>query len=289
MKTRPVYRDTSFEALFPFRILEFEGADCASAPHWHGCMEIMCIVKGAVTVIIGGESYKARKDDIVTLSPGIIHSFHDPSGDALVHVFLFGYEMLSEDASDIYNRMLRETFYKKQIFNAEDGELYRRSRKLFEEILDEYRRGETGFKMVIRAKLMEAEVLYFRSIIISRSGTSLDEQKPKNIGRLERVFEYIHGNFNIPELSVQHAAEAAGVSVNYFVRFFRRQSGQHFHDYLARLRLSYAKRELLSSDRPVTDIAYDCGFNSIQTFNRLFKVHTGLTPLAFRNNKQIGL
>jgi AraC-like DNA-binding protein len=282
----PIYRDVSFEAFFPFRILVFAGIDCASAPHWHGCMEFVCIEKGALSVLIDGESHEARKDDIVILSPGLIHGFYDPSGDTLIRIFLFGYEILNETPSDIHNRILQDTVFNKKILSTGDGELYRRSRKLFEEILDEYRREETGFKMAIRAKLMEMEVQYFRSITISHSGTSLDKQKPKNVQRLERVFEYIHHNFDAPELSVQQVAEVAGVSANYFVRFFQRQSGQYFHAYLVRLRLSHAKKELLDSDRPVTDIAYDCGFNSIQTFNRLFKIHTGLTPLAFRNNKR---
>ncbi|MDR2739632.1 MAG: AraC family ligand binding domain-containing protein, partial [Treponema sp.] len=92
MEKWPIYRDVSFEALFPFRVLEIAGVGCASASHWHGCMEIVFIEKGALSVFIDGESHEARKDDIVALTPGLIHGFHDPSGDAFIRVFLFGFE-----------------------------------------------------------------------------------------------------------------------------------------------------------------------------------------------------
>jgi AraC-like DNA-binding protein len=203
--------------------------------------------------------------------------------DTFIRIFLFGYDLLDESASDIRERILRESSYKKQVFNErEDGEFYRRSQKIYADILDEYRQKKIGYQMAIRAKLLEAEILYFRSIDISNMNLLPTPQKQKNIRRLERIFEYIHKNFDDPELSIEQAAEAAALSVSHFIVFFRQQSGEYFHDCLTRLRLSYAKQQLLSSDLPVTDIAYNCGFNSLPTFSRLFKTHTGLTPSMFR-------
>jgi AraC-like DNA-binding protein len=279
----PAYWNVSFDSLFSFRIVEEAGADCACAPHWHGCMEFLLIVEGSLSVGIDGACHEVQKGDMVTLSPGVIHSLGNPRGDTLIRIFLFGYDLLDESTSDIHERILRKSSYKKQIFNdREDGEFYRRTQKIYADILDEYRQKKIGYQMAIRAKLLEAEILYFRSIDISNLNLPPVPRTQKNIRRLERIFEYIHKNFDDPELSIEQAAEAAVLSVSHFIVFFRQQSGEYFHDCLTRLRLSYAKQQLLSSDQLVTDIAYNCGFNSLPTFSRLFKTHTGLTPSMFR-------
>jgi AraC-like DNA-binding protein len=250
-------------------------------------MEFLFVVEGSLCVGIDGACHEVQKGDVVILSSGTIHSLCNPCADTFIRIFLFSYDLLNESSSDMRERILRDSLYKKLIFNDREDESYRRIQKIFTDILDEYRQEKIGYQMAIRAKLLEAETVYFRCIDISNLNLLFAPQKQKNIQRLERVFEYIHKNFNNGELSVEQAAEAAALSVSHFIVFFRQQSGEYFHDYLTRLRLSHAKQQLLSSDLPVIDIAYNCGFNSLPTFNRLFKTHIGLTPSIFRKTSAI--
>jgi AraC-like DNA-binding protein len=102
---------------------------------------------------------------------------------------------------------------------------------------------------------------------------------------LERVFSFIHSNFENPGINLEHAAESAALSRFYFSRFFKEQTGQTFHTYLSQVRINQAKEYLIESDLPVTEIAYLCGFSSLKTFNRLFKAFTGAAPSTFRVGK----
>ena len=55
-----------------------------------------------------------------------------------------------------------------------------------------------------------------------------------------------------------------------------------FYEYVNTLRVEYAKNLQLNSQYSVLDIAMQCGFQSQQTFNRVFKEICGMTPLAYR-------
>ena len=55
-----------------------------------------------------------------------------------------------------------------------------------------------------------------------------------------------------------------------------------YQSYLVQLRLSHAARELIETEHTITTIAFDCGFNNLGNFNRLFKANYGKTPSAFR-------
>ena len=85
------------------------------------------------------------------------------------------------------------------------------------------------------------------------------------------------GPLDIPTL-----AEVASVSEAHFVRTFRATFGETPHRYLQRRRVERAMFLLRESDRSVTDICFDVGFNSLGTFSRTFHEIVGDTPLAYR-------
>ncbi|GHT87980.1 hypothetical protein FACS1894137_15920 [Spirochaetia bacterium] len=78
------------------------------------------------------------------------------------------------------------------------------------------------------------------------------------------------------------AANDAALSKFHFTRFFKEQTGQSFHAYLSMVRVSHAVENLIKTDISITDIAYQCGFSSLKTFNRVFKTYTGKSPSQYR-------
>ena len=69
-----------------------------------------------------------------------------------------------------------------------------------------------------------------------------------------------------------------------FSRFFKAKTGITFIDSLLELRLGHASRLLIDTTESVSEIAYDCGFNNISNFNRLFKKKKNCTPKEFRES-----
>ena len=83
-------------------------------------------------------------------------------------------------------------------------------------------------------------------------------------------------------LDVPSLARIAHVSEAHFIRTFRATFGETPHRYLQRRRVERAMFLLRETDRSVTDICLDVGFNSLGTFSRTFRDITGETPTYYR-------
>jgi len=83
-------------------------------------------------------------------------------------------------------------------------------------------------------------------------------------------------------LDIPALARVASVSQAHFARTFRATFGETPHRYLQRRRVERAMFLLRESDRSVTDICFEVGFNSLGTFSRTFHEIVGATPMAYR-------
>jgi AraC family L-rhamnose operon regulatory protein RhaS len=83
--------------------------------------------------------------------------------------------------------------------------------------------------------------------------------------------------------TVNDAASALGISRRHFTQLFREITGESWLTMMQQHRLTHARRLLRDSDRSVTSIGYECGFEDITTFYRAFKTAEGISPLAWRN------
>jgi AraC-like DNA-binding protein len=82
--------------------------------------------------------------------------------------------------------------------------------------------------------------------------------------------------------TVKYFAENVFLSPNYFGDLIKSQTGQTAREYIHKVIIATAKDRLLSTDAPITEIAYNMGFQTTQHFSTMFKKSTGMTPVAFR-------
>jgi transcriptional regulator GlxA family with amidase domain len=99
--------------------------------------------------------------------------------------------------------------------------------------------------------------------------------------RLLRARDAMDRSYDQP-LDVAALARIACVSEAHFIRTFRATFGETPHRYLQRRRVERSMFLLRESDRSVTDICFDVGFNSLGTFSRTFREIVGQSPLAYR-------
>src|SRR5262245_17382964 len=99
--------------------------------------------------------------------------------------------------------------------------------------------------------------------------------------RMLRARDAMDRTFAAP-LQIPRLARIAQVSPAHFIRTFRATFGETPHRYLQRRRVERAMFLLRSTQRSVTDICLDVGFNSLGTFSRTFQDVVGESPSAFR-------
>ena len=98
---------------------------------------------------------------------------------------------------------------------------------------------------------------------------------------LSRATEFLHDNFTYT-LSLKEIARTAGVHSAHLSRVFRQRMGCTVGEYVRRLRFEYACQQILSSERPLSEVAYDAGFADQSHFNRIFRNEMGMTPYTYR-------
>lgn len=117
----------------------------------------------------------------------------------------------------------------------------------------------------------------FLDIIISQSKNKATEKA----GIIERAEQFIIDNCNA-DITLEDIAKAVNLSPVYFHKKFKTAKEISPHEYLCEKRIERAKFLLLSGDKPLMEIAFECGFSSSSYFICFFKEKTGMTPKKFR-------
>ena len=101
--------------------------------------------------------------------------------------------------------------------------------------------------------------------------------------RVAKVQEYIAQHYS-EDIRLETLADLVGITPVAFSRFFHQRTGRTLSNYIIDIRIGTASRLLIDSDLTVAEICYDCGFNTLSNFNRLFRKYKSCSPTEFREN-----
>jgi AraC family transcriptional regulator len=107
-------------------------------------------------------------------------------------------------------------------------------------------------------------------------------EPPGESQRAGRARDFIHAHFSEP-VSLSAVAESVGVHPAHLARVFRARYRCSVGDYIRRLRIDRAARQLAGTDDPLASIAACAGFYDQSHFTNSFKLHTGMTPAGYRS------
>lgn len=116
------------------------------------------------------------------------------------------------------------------------------------------------------------------SMVSNQLVVQQDHAEPQMISRAR---EFIDGHQS-EDLSLSEVARAVNCSTFYFCKMFKKATGLHFTEYLARVRIEKAKNLLLNPNLRISEIAYEVGFQSLTHFNRVFRRLVGQSPTEYR-------
>lgn len=99
--------------------------------------------------------------------------------------------------------------------------------------------------------------------------------------RLNKVHAYIMNNFKSP-IRLTDAADIANMSPTAFSRYFKQRMQKSFSQFVIELKIGYACKLLMQHQFSILQICYECGFQNVSNFNKLFKNFTELSPKQFQ-------
>lgn len=226
-------------------------------------------------IILSGKGYQNLNGSVYPLQPGTVYlltpiDFHAiiPEESLVLLNLSFATCMVS---SEIQTLLINERF--DWCIQASDQQ--RQTLELLVDMLSKECASETLFSFKARRNLLELILFDF---IRSRKGNKLSSYSQSKISEsLQYLFSHFTENITLSEVASQ-----CGYTPNHFSKIFRETCGTPFQDFLAAMRINYAKMLLLSTSLSITEIAEKCGFASTSGFFRRFHQSCGCTPISFR-------
>jgi len=277
------------DKFFPVRIFLRSSSEehVFAHPHWHQEVEILYIVEGTATQQINDHIFSAGKGDIIVIGSDAVHStYTQRNEDNKIIVLQFNADYFKPSAVPSPAASLIDDFSKYIDYTGsinDRTETGKSAAYCIEKIRKEFSKKEKAFELLI-----EAYILELMGILVRNYGANVKMQKhPYQVEKakemLKNTFELIDNNYSV-HLSLEQAAKASNLSISHFSRLFKRATGMTFKDYLSFYRINKAEEMLVSSPAcPISQIAFDCGFNSLASFIRAFKQYKKCTPSSYRN------
>ena len=168
--------------------------------------------------------------------------------------------------------------------NAKKGMLF--SRPVIEKVkdrLDLLNKKLNGFYSVLDLLTILYELSNDENSRILCSSTFNKQDDTSESRRIQKVITYLNNNYH-KEIRLLDVAKYVNMSEVSFSRFMKKRTGKNYIDYLNDLRLGIASRILIDSSKTIAEISFECGYNNLSNFNRIFKKRKGFTPKEFREN-----
>ncbi|SDM09700.1 AraC-type DNA-binding protein [Daejeonella rubra] len=128
------------------------------------------------------------------------------------------------------------------------------------------------------------EIMHLISISQDRNfidNKELNAPTGLNSDRLIDVIKFIKDNIHEP-ISLKQVAEVACMATPSFCRFFKNRTKMRFSQYLVDMRMTHACKLLIELDKPISEIAYMCGYTSNSHFCKVFKDYTCQSPYQYK-------
>ncbi|MDQ6420163.1 helix-turn-helix domain-containing protein [Paenibacillus sp. LHD-117] len=107
-------------------------------------------------------------------------------------------------------------------------------------------------------------------------------------GVIDKAMQYIQEHYMRSDLSLNLLASEFHISVSHLSKLFKEQKECNFIDYVMEIRMGHAKERLASTEDKIRDIAEQVGYSNVNSFVRIFKKMTGLTPTEYREKARMG-
>lgn len=150
-------------------------------------------------------------------------------------------------------------------------------------LLDEITRTQPGFYRVLKLMTVLYELSIDGRYHVLSSSSFAHTHVSADSRRVQKVEEYINKNYS-SDIRLQTLSDIVGMTPTAFSRFFKLRTGKTISEYIIDIRLGVASRLLVDSTMSISEVCYDCGFNNVSNFNRLFKRKKGCSPKSFREN-----
>lgn len=253
--------------------------------HWHHYMEIIYITHGSFECEINLENYTLKEDDICIFNPGDLHQIKGNASDTKHEVLLldpcileFSYE--DELQEKCINPLLNQLALLPNIYRS-GSSIHTVIFPKIRELINLSSENKTAWYSFSKLMILDIITSIFTGGFMLAAQNAYSPTNQKKIQNYKSVISYMEKNYADP-VSLQDLADTIPCSSQYLCRFFKDISGISPIQYLLNYRIKKACLMLETTNKPILEIALDCGFENVSYFIRKFKELKSCTPKIYR-------
>lgn len=226
--------------------------------HLHNNFELITVTSGAMNVIIDKVVYSLKEGESLLVFPNQVHEFVTPEHSShFLCIFspklVQAYSISFVDKLPVSNAFVLDEFYAKKL----------------EDLKDDY-------------SIIEIKGLLYSICGIFDRGAKYKARGEDRDRLLSKIFLFVDKNF-AGACSLAELAEYTSYHYVYLSKYFKSCVGISFTDYVNRYRINEACYLFRNNPKQtILQTAFDCGFDSLRTFNRNFKRIMGMTPSQYQ-------
>ena len=243
--------------------------------HYHNFYELEIILKGSSIQQLDGNSFELKRGTVTLISPNQVHYIEKPSEPMDIISIKITPEAINEELS------LNLSVIEFPII----GLLTEKQLSLFLKIYESIKNKEIlTLNSSLEVEAITCQINSFIYFIMAEFGDICINSYDSSNRLLFKTIRYVKQNILKP-ITLKQAAEEFGYSPNYFSAKFKQLTGKGFAAFVQDERLLLAYRAICTTDKSLTCISEECGFESFPYFSRVFKQKYGKSPVLFRERK----
>ena len=251
--------------------------------HWHDEVEIIYIKKGVITIYIGDERFPAEGGDLFFVNTGELHFMESEDMGVEYYTLLFPLTFLSFQIEDaLEQEVFLPLRHKKLLFptRAKEMDTKEYMTNIICEVIKINEEKQIGYQLRTRICLLELIERFLEE------GTLRQADIISTEGMQRELLAYIQAHYT-EKITLTMLAREFHLSEKYISWYFKEHFNISFMQYVSHLRMTRAKHLLYATEQSITEIAFSCGYPSVNFFIRSFKDIHGITPLQYRKQSKV--
>ncbi len=246
--------------------------------HFHKELELVRVERGGIFFEIGNECFELKEGQLLIINSFCVHRLFSDGGDATITYMQF-------DMSDYLDDILpKEQKHLYAFINTE------REKSFAVLPLDELPNGlldtciSTLGKRESYYEIRAKGYFYLLTAFLCEQGFAGNLGSLKNHRALDVLLsacDYVEKHLT-EKITLDGLCSALYLNKSNFCKLFRNATGRTFTDYVNFCRVALAKELLVGGNRDISEVAFCCGFSSVQHFNRSFKRYVGYAPRKYK-------
>ena len=258
----------------PFKVFLFEGGNgnYVREKHWHTSIEIFAVMEGHLEFFMNKEEYPLKAGEQLIINSNEIHSIHAAERKKTV--------VLQIPLKQFENYFTAQRFIR---FRSQDAEADGKLASLIKKLYKVYTARDTGYEFGTMSLFYEIMYMLVKNYRLTEAHEK-EIRHSRKLDTLSKITTYMREHYK-EDLKLSDLAATFGYSDAYLSRMFQKYAKINYKTYLQDIRMAYAYRDLMNTDRTISQIALDNGFCSSRGFSGEFQKRYGILPSEMRKQE----